>query len=227
MRILLVEDDPFMGKALTLTLSRQNYTVESAIDGETGWELIQAKPYDLIILDVMLPKFDGISLCQHLRSCGHSTPVLLLTACSSGTDKVMGLDAGADDYVVKPFDVDELLARVRVLLRRNNSPLVMQLTWEELCLDPIRCTVTYQEQPVHLTPKEYKLLDVFLRNPSRVFSREEILDYLWPSTELPGIATVTTHITGLRHKLKAVGCPGDVIETVYGLGYRLKAADAK
>lgn len=225
MRILLVEDDPFMGKALTLTLTRQNYIVEVATDGEMGWDLLQAYTYDLVILDVMLPKLDGVSLCQRLRSRGNSTPVLLLTACSSGSDKVVGLDAGADDYVVKPFDVEELLARVRVLLRRSVAPIVMQLQWEYLCLDPARCTVTYRDQPLHLTPKEYKLLEIFLRHPSRVFSREEILNYLWTSDELPGSATVTTHITGLRQKLKAVGCPTDVIETVYGLGYRLKSLD--
>ncbi|MBD1910792.1 MULTISPECIES: response regulator transcription factor [unclassified Leptolyngbya] len=223
MRILLVEDDSYMRQALNLTLTRQNYTVEVAQDGEMAWDLIQANTYDLVVLDVMLPKIDGISLCQKLRAAQNYIPILLLTGLNSGSDKVMGLDAGADDYVVKPFDVGELLARVRVLLRRSPTPMVMRLQWEHLQLEPASCVVTYQEQPLHLTPKEYKLLEVFLRNPSRVFSREDLLSYLWTSDESPGEATVTTHITGLRHKLKAVGCPADVIETVYGLGYRLKA----
>lgn len=223
MRILLVEDDPYMRQALNLTLTRQNYTVEVAQDGETAWELIEANTYDLVVLDVLLPKLDGITLCQKLRTIQNYTPILLLTGLNSGSDKVMGLDAGADDYVVKPFDVEELLARVRVLLRRSATPIVMRLQWEHLQLEPASCVVTYKDKPLHLTPKEYKLLEVFLRNPSRVFSREDLLSYLWTSDESPGEATVTTHITGLRHKLKAAGCPADVIETVYGLGYRLKA----
>lgn len=226
MRILLVEDDPYMRQALNLTLTRQNYTVELAQDGEMAWELIESNTYDLVVLDVLLPKIDGISLCQKLRAIQNYTPILLLTGLSSGSDKVMGLDAGADDYVVKPFDVEELLARVRVLLRRSATPIVMRLQWEHLQLEPTSCMVTYQERPLHLTPKEYKLLEVFLRNPSRVFSREDLLSYLWTSDESPGEATVTTHITGLRHKLKAAGCPADVIETVYGLGYRLKALNS-
>jgi len=222
MRILLVEDDTYMRQALALTLTRQNYTVEVASDGELGWDLIETNSYDLIILDIMLPKLDGISLCQKMRAIQNSTPVLLLTGRSAGSDKVMGLDAGADDYVVKPFDVEELLARVRVLLRRSPTPIVMSLQWEALQLDPTSCTVTYDHHPLHLTPKEYKLLELFLRNPTRVFSREDILGYLWLPEESPNEATVTAHITGLRHKLKASGCPADAIETVYGLGYRLK-----
>ena len=146
----------------------------------------------------------------------------MLTAKDSSTDKVMGLDAGADDYVVKPFDLRELMARIRALLRRGNAILPPVLSWENLRLDPSNCEVTYKEKLLHLTPKEYRILELFLRNSHRVFSRSEIIEHLWSFDELPGEETVKVHIRSLRQKLKLAGAPADVIETVYGLGYRLK-----
>jgi DNA-binding response OmpR family regulator len=222
MRILIVEDDERITDAVAEDLTDQHHVVEIAHDGQTGWELIEAFSFDLILLDLMLPKLDGISLCRRLRSQGHSTPVLMLTARDTISDKVLGLDAGADDYLVKPFDLEELSARIRALLRRGSSTLPPVLEWGDLRLDPSTCEVFYQRQPLPLSPKEYSLLEFFLRNGRRVFSRAQILEHLWPFERLPEEATVKAHVRSLRRKLESAGAPADVIETVYGLGYRLK-----
>lgn len=227
MRILVVEDDNFIAKALTEVLSSQNYAVEVAGDGRAGWELIQAFGYDLIVLDVMLPKLDGISVCKLLRESGYQTPVLLLTGRNTGHDKAIGLDAGADDYLVKPFDLEELFARVRALLRRGTSTSPPVLEWENIRLNPSSYEVFYSTQPVNLTPKEYALLELFLRNSGRVFSSSAILDRIWAFDKTPGEEAVRTQIKGLRQKLKAVGAPADFIDTVYGIGYRLKPIEVK
>ena len=222
MRILLVEDDLRIANALAEALTDQHYVVDIAIDGQAGWDFVEAFPYDLIVLDVMLPKLDGVSLCQQLRRNSYSMPILILTARDTSTDKVIGLDAGADDYVVKPFDLQELMARLRALLRRGISTLPPVLEWSSLRLDPSTCEVTYKGQPLHLTPKEYRILELFLRNSHQTFSRSAILEHLWSFEEPPGEETVKVHIRGLRQKLKLAGAAADLIETVYGLGYRLK-----
>ncbi|MBF2022081.1 MAG: response regulator [Hydrococcus sp. C42_A2020_068] len=222
MKILVVENDELTAKSLDRILSSQNYTVETVSDGETAWELIDVFPYDLIIVDATLPKLDGISLCKQIRSSGQTLPILLLTRADSGQSGVVGLDAGADDYLLKPIDSQELLARVRALLRRGSSASLPVLKWGDLQLEPSTYEVTYGEQPLSLTPKEYAILELFLRNPRRVFSCGAILDHLWEFEKLPGENAVRTHIKELRHKLKAIGAPADIIETVYGIGYRLK-----
>lgn len=222
MRILIVEDDEFTAKALSSILSDQNYAVETAADGETGWELVESFSYDLILLDVMLPKLDGISLCQRLRSHGVQVPILLLTGRDTGHDKAIGLDAGADDYVVKPFNAEELVARIRALLRRGGAATSPVLEWGNLRLDPSTCEVSYGARLLPLTPKEYALLELFLRNHHRVYSCSMILEHLWSFEDTPGEEAVRTHIKGLRQKLKAAGAPTDLVETVYGIGYRLK-----
>ncbi|MGD1914459.1 MAG: response regulator [Rivularia sp. (in: cyanobacteria)] len=224
MRILVVEDDSCIAKALEKILSNQHYVVDIADNGLLGWELVEAFNYDLILLDVILPELDGIKFCHKLREHNYEMPVLLLTAQNSSTDKVVGLDAGADDYVVKPFEVTELLARIRVLLRRKNTRIEAVLEWENLRLSPSSTEVTYNDSIINLTPKEYRLLELFLRNSNFVFSRSEILDHLWSTEEAPKEDTVTAHIKGLRQKLTRAGAPSDLIETVYGLGYRLKEA---
>jgi len=221
-KILLVEDDERILGPLAEVLTHQHYAVDTAADGEAGWDMVEVYTYDLLVLDVMLPKLDGISLCQHVRTHGYRMPILLLTAKDASTDKVIGLDAGADDYVVKPFNLQELLARIRALLRRGSESLPPILEWGGLHLNPNTCLVTYGEHPLTLTPKEYALLELFLRNTRRVFSRGEILEHLWPSEEAPFEDAVKTHIKGIRQKLKAVGAPANLIETVYGIGYRLK-----
>jgi diguanylate cyclase (GGDEF)-like protein len=225
MKILVVEDDEFVAKVLAITLGQQNYAVEVAADGEIAWDLIKSFEYDLILLDVILPKLDGISLCRQLRSQGYHMPILLLTGHATGHEKAAGLDAGADDYVVKPFDREELIARIRALLRRGNVGDQPILEWGALQLNPTSHEVTYDTHLLSLTPKEYALLELFLRNSRRVFSTDAILDHLWAYEESPKEEAVRTHIKGLRQKLKAAGA-ADVIETVYGIGYRLRPLEA-
>ncbi|WP_019498572.1 response regulator [Pseudanabaena sp. PCC 6802] len=222
MKILVVEDDEFTASMLKTILSRQNYAVEVAVDGQSGRELVEAFDYDLVLMDYVLPKLDGINLCRQLRSLGYRMPIVLLTSRDSGHDKAMGLDAGADDYIVKPFDPEELVARIRALLRRGGAAVMPVLVWGELKLDPSTCTASYGDRPLQLTPKEYSLLEVFLRNHHRVFSCSALLDHIWSYKKPPSEEAVRTQIKGLRHKLKAVGADRELIETVYGIGYRLK-----
>jgi len=224
MKILLVEDDSITTNLLTRALNTHNYNVNTAADGETALQLAQAYDYDLIVLDVLIPKLDGISLCRELRSSGCQMPILLLTALDSRSNLVEGLEAGADDYMVKPFNIEELIARIRALLRRGKAALSStSLTWEKLQVNPDTTEVIYAEKVLHLTPKEYNLLELFLRNPRRIFSRSAMLDRVWSAGEFPQEEAVTAHIKGLRHKLKAAGMSVDLVETVYGLGYRLKS----
>ncbi|MDJ0659654.1 MAG: response regulator transcription factor [Crocosphaera sp.] len=222
MRILVVEDDENIVIPIEEDLDEQNYIVEVATDGQAAKELLDVFDYDVIVLDVMLPKLDGIALCQQLRANGCQTPILMLTARDTIQDRVKGLDAGADDYLVKPFDLQELSARIRALLRRGETALPPVLNWGALRVDPNTCEVTYQQQVLSLSPKEYRLLEFFLRHPRRMFSRAQLLDRLWSMDQIPEEATVKAHISSLRQKLKTAGLESDVIETVYGLGYRLK-----
>ncbi|MGB7443603.1 MAG: response regulator [Coleofasciculaceae cyanobacterium] len=226
MKILLVEDDEYLAQGLMEALTDQHYTVDLATNGQLGWELAGAFPYDLIVMDVMLPRMDGMSICRHLRDKNDSTPILLLTAQDTYTSKVQGLDAGADDYLVKPFNLSELFARIRALLRRGSTNTSPILEWDQLCLDPSSCQVTYAEQLLHLTPKEYALLELFLRNSNRIFSKSALLDHLWSSEKSPLEGTVTAHIKSLRKKLRQAGAEADLIETVYKLGYRLKPRES-
>ncbi|MFQ4141600.1 response regulator [Chlorogloeopsis sp. ULAP02] len=222
MKILIVEDDEFVAHALAAVLTSYNYAVEIALDGQAAWDLIQTFDYDVILLDLILPRIDGITLCRQIRSHGLRMPILLLTGCDSSHEKAIGLDAGADDYLVKPFNQEELVARIRALLRRGNLISQPILGWGDLQFDPTSCEVTYADKLLSLTPKEYALLELFLRNSRRVFSCGMILEHLWTYEDTPGEEAVRTHIKGLRQKLKAVGASGDLIETVYGIGYRLK-----
>lgn len=222
MKILLVEDDAYLAEALSEAIADQLYVVEIASDGEAAWEQIQAIEYDLILLDFMLPKLNGIQLCHRLRSHSYSVPILMITARDTSTDKVLGLDAGADDYMVKPIDLQELLARIRALLRRGNTSSPPILEWGELHLDPALYEVSYQEQLLRLTPKEYSLLELLLRNGRRILSRSMIIEHLWSLDNSPEEDTVKAHIKSLRQKFRAVGAPDNLIETVHGLGYRLK-----
>ncbi|MDX2272210.1 MAG: response regulator [Cyanobacteriota bacterium] len=224
MKILLVEDDEPLAELLIDSLKQQRHILELARDGLLGLDLAQSMEPDLIIIDVNLPKLDGISLCKKLRSQGSHTPILLLTAHASDSDKIVGLDAGADDYLVKPVSLGELAARVRALSRRGQVPPSLVLSWGELRLDPTTCQVSYGGKPITLRPKEYSLLELLLRNGRRVFSRGAILDQLWTLEDSPNEDTIKAHIKGLRQNLKAGGAPPDLIESVYGLGYRLNPA---
>ncbi len=227
MKILVVEDDELISRTLTAVLTEQTYAVEIALDGQAAWDLVQAFDYDLIMLDITLPLLDGISLCRRMRSQGMKTPILLITGLDSSHDKAIGLDAGADDYLVKPFDTEELFARIRALLRRGSLAAQPVLEWDGLQLDPSSCKVTYDQNQIALTPKEYALLELFMRHTRRVFSCGMILEHLWTYEDTPGEEAVRTHIKGLRQKLKAATGKNDLIETVYGIGYRLKSQEGK
>jgi diguanylate cyclase (GGDEF)-like protein len=221
MRILLIEDDEVLLEVLLQSLTSQHYIVDAVQDGQSGWEYAQSANYDLILTDVGLPILDGIKLCQRLRAEGSSIPILLITAKDASSDRIRGLDAGADDYLIKPLDLAELHARLRVLLRRGEVSPTTVLQVGNLRLDPRSCEVSYKEKPLALTPKEYTLLEIFLRNPSRVFSRGQLVEHLWTFDDPPLEESVKAHIKGLRQKLKKAGAV-DWIENVYGLGYRLK-----
>ena len=222
MRILLVDDDRTLVELLVKTLSQQNYAVDVATDGEQGWIYGSTYPYDLIILDWFLPELDGIELCQRFRAHNYDTPIILLTSRSGSQNKIKGLDAGADDYLCKPFDVEELAARIRALLRRLNCDFLSVLRWGGLELNPCSSQATYQGQSLTLTAKEYRMLELFLRHSHEVLSVEDIIDNLWSSTEYPAVATVRSHLRRLRQKLKQTGFPDDLITTVRGQGYCLK-----
>ncbi|MBW4520548.1 MAG: response regulator [Scytolyngbya sp. HA4215-MV1] len=226
MKILLVEDDDVLIKVLTRSLTSHNYVVDTVKDGEMGWTYGSTFEYDLLVLDIVLPKLDGISLCKRFREQGYTMPILLLTAQDTRTVKVQGLDAGADDYVVKPFDQVELIARIRALMRRGSSNPFPLLSWGDLLLNPSTCEVNYNGQPLSLTTKEYELLELFLRDRQYVFSTDELIDRLWSSEEFPSEATVRSHIRRVRKKLADVGAPPDFIATLHGRGYYLKTMDA-
>ncbi|MBE9046933.1 response regulator [Pleurocapsales cyanobacterium LEGE 10410] len=223
MRILLIDDDEQLMEVLASKLIEQRYAVDIANTGEMGWEFILLFSYDLVVLDWMLPDIDGVELCQQIRAEDYKMPIMLLTARDRYTDKVMGLDAGADDYVVKPFNFDVLTAKIRALLRREINVGSPVLKWHDLSLDPKIHEVKYQNKTLPLTPKEYGLIELFMRHPQQVFSPGAIIDNLWAGEDPPGEEAVRTHIKGLRQKLKTAGLDKDTIKTVYGVGYCLKA----
>jgi len=224
MKLLLIEDDKRIAKPIRAELQYQNYVVEHADDGQAGLDLAKRTEYDLILLDLLLPTLDGISVCNSLRMGGYNKPILMMTALSGTHDKVLGLDAGADDYIVKPFELEELSARVRALLRRGVAQPSPLLTWNELSVDPARCTASFRSKPVPLTPTEYRMLTFFMRHPNETFSKEALLQRLWLPEENLGDDLVKSHMKGLRRKLKDSGLTQDPIETVYGFGYRLKSS---
>lgn len=220
MRILIVDDDEILVDVLKRSLLEQRYVVDTAVDGQLGWEYVQTGEYELVLLDVNLPGLDGVSFCEKMRAEGYATPILLMTAKNASQDRILGLDAGADDYLTKPLDLGELNARIRALSRRGEVATSAILDVNGLVLDPSSCEVSYQQQPIKLTAKEYNLLEIFLRNPTRVFSRGQILDKIWTFDDPPLEESVKAHIKGLRKKLKQAGIV-NWIENVYGIGYRL------
>ena len=223
MKILLVEDDNRIAQPLAEDLRQQRHVVDIASDGIKGWEYSQSIDYELILLDIMLPQLDGITLCKRLRASKSNTLIFMLTARDTTIDKIIGLDAGADDYLVKPFELEELAARIRALSRRIPETRQPILCHGDLRLNPSNCNVTYKENFLSLTSKEYMLLECFLRNSNQVLTRSALLNKLWEFDEFSSEATIKTHITNLRRKLKAAGSSEDFIETLYGIGYRLCA----
>ncbi|MFH7243839.1 MAG: response regulator transcription factor [Spirulina sp.] len=222
MKILIVEDDPTVAESLNHLLSRYRYSVDIASDAEAGLEMVSAYDYDLLVLDRGLPGMDGVSLCQQLRAEHQHMPILLLTGQGrDGHYQAEALNAGADDYVIKPFDAEALMARLQALLRRSSGNPQPILAWGALSLDPSRRQVTYHDQPLSLTPKEYSILELLLRHPQTIFSARAILDHAWDSIDAPGEEVVRYHIKELRHKLSEANAPKDLIETVHRVGYRL------
>lgn len=223
MKILLIEDDQRLAKPLAEDLRYQHHVVDLAKDGIEGWNYARSSDYDLVLLDLMLPLLDGVSLCKRLRANGCRSQILMLTAKDTTTDKVAGLDAGADDYLIKPFELEELSARIRALSRRGMELQPSILQCGEFQLNFSSHIVTYRDTVLNLTPKEYLLLECFLKSPTQVFTRQMLLDRFWELDRASGEETIKTHITNLRRKLKQAEVPQDFLETVYGVGYRFSA----
>ena len=180
MKLLVIEDEVMLNKSIVKLLKTQQYSVDAAYDGEEALDYIRATNYDVIISDIMMPRLDGLGVLKYLRNHQIKTPVLMLTAKDALEDKVTGLDAGADDYLVKPFEFDELLARIRVMLRRNNREILMStVQFGDYCLDFIKKTVTKNSSLVDLTSKEYALLECLVRHPNVILSREQIREHIW------------------------------------------------
>jgi two-component system, OmpR family, manganese sensing response regulator len=220
MVILLVEDDKAQLEPLHAALSQAGHIVDAIEDGETAQWLLSQKDYDLLILDWMLPKVSGVSLCREYRNTGKTAPVLMLTAKDTTTDKVTGLDAGADDYLVKPVDVIELLARVRALGRRSPQWTGDTLTQADLKLHLTSLTLERGQETIQLSVREFQLMEYLMRHPRQVLSHEQIEQALWEWGTEPESNAVTTLVRRLRQRLQLVGAK-EWLETVYGMGYRL------
>ena len=221
MRILLVEDNQRLSDSLRRTLEEDGYAVDAAYDGLDGEEMGLMTGYDVIILDVMLPGKDGMEVCRELRNRRVATPILMLTARDALDDRVRGLDSGADDYLVKPFEVEELRARIRALLRRESSSKSGLLQVADLVLDPAAHTVQRGDRPIELTAKEFSLLEYLMRNPNRLITRRMAEEHLWNYDHVVASNVVDVYIRRLRRKIDD---DRDVklLETLRGSGYRLR-----
>ena len=224
MRLLLVEDDPNLGRFVQKGLQEERYAVDVAMDGEEGLFLATVTQYDLIILDIMLPKLDGLGVCRKLRDERKTTPILMLTARESLEDKVAGLDTGADDYLTKPFAFTELLARVRALLRRGSVMPAGRFKALDLELDPVSHRVWRAGQEITLTNKEFALLEFLLRNANQVLTRTGIIEHVWDVHYDSMTNIVDVHIRALRAKIDRNFSP-PLIHTVRGVGYVLKTEE--
>jgi two-component system OmpR family response regulator len=221
MRILVVEDDENLSRQMKQALEEADYVVDVAFDGEEGHFLGDTEPYDTIILDIGLPQMDGLSVLEAWRRDGKTTPVLLLTARDRWSDKVQGIDAGADDYVAKPFHIEEVLARVRALVRRAAGHATNEIECGSVRLDSRAGRVTVAGNPVKLTSHEYRVLEYLMHHRDRVVSRTELIEHLYDQDFDRDSNTIEVFVGRLRRKLGV-----DVIETVRGMGYRVAAADA-
>jgi len=223
MRLLVVEDDPDLNRQICTALADAGYAVDKAFDGEEGHFLGENEPYDAIVLDLGLPKMDGISVLESWRRSGKDTPVLILTARDRWSEKVQGFDAGADDYVAKPFHMEEVLARIRALLRRAAGHATSELVSGPVRLDTRTSRVTVSGNPIRLTSHEYRLLAYLMHHNGRVVSRTELVEHLYDQDFDRDSNTIEVFVGRLRKKLGI-----DVIETIRGLGYRLNPpADAR
>jgi two-component system, OmpR family, copper resistance phosphate regulon response regulator CusR len=221
MKVLVIEDEPKLNKGIVTGLQQRGYVVDAAFDGEEGERMAQLHAYDCLLLDVMLPKRDGFEVCRRLRESGVQTPILFLTARDGVDAKVFGLNLGADDYLVKPFSFDELVARIRSLLRRSPEIVGEVLTWNELRLDTRAQRVTVHNETVDLTVREYGVLEYLLRHRGAVVTRDEILSHVWDQFFDSLSNVVDVHVKNVRKKLPKFYAKR--IETVWGKGYRLAA----
>lgn len=223
MRILIIEDEEKLAKSLKKGLEKSGYAADYLLDGESGQRRIEINhaDYDLVVLDLMMPKKDGFEVCKSVRALGITLPILVLTARDTTEDKVLALDSGGDDYLVKPFSFEELLARIRALLRRPQTALGTELKSGDIILKPAEREVYRSQEKINLTLKEFELLHYLMRRPNEVVNREEIYTHLWDFADNALSNTIDVHVKNLRRKL------GDedhekIIETVRGVGYRLK-----
>ena len=225
MRILVVEDEPAIAAAVVRILGSADHAVDAVETGPDALAWADAYPYDLIVLDIALPGLDGLTVCSRLRATGSQAPILMLTARDAVDDRVAGLDAGADDYLSKPFAAAELLARVRALRRRGASERDPILRSGDLEIDPASRVVRLRGRPVHLTSKEFALLEVLARHPGRVFTQDRLIDAVWGADFGAELNVVEVYIRSLRRKLDG-GRRDGVIETVRGAGYRMRPRPA-
>jgi DNA-binding response OmpR family regulator len=226
MRLLIVEDNRRLNTSLKMSLMDDGYAADSAYDGQEAEELAEMTPYDAIILDIMLPIKDGIEVCTNLRKKHVNTPIIMLTARDAIDDRIKGLDSGADDYLVKPFALNELRARLRALLRRESTDKTGVLNIDDLTLDPAAHRVERAGKPIDLTAKEYALLEYFMRNPDRLITREMAESHIW-SYDFEGTSNVVdVYVRRLRRKVDD-SFKVKLLETVRGAGYRLCRPDGK
>lgn len=222
MRLLVIEDERKIARVITESLKREKYAVDAAYDGEEGFNLADSQPYDLLIVDRMLPGLEGMEIVKKLRENGRSMPILFLTALSTTEDKTLGLDVGADDYLTKPFAIDELLARVRALLRRPpiQQPDILKI--DDLKIDKQQQTVIRAGKIINLTSKEYALLEYLMQHPNQILSKETLIDHVWDfdADILPN--NVEAYIKNLRQKIDKP-FKKQLIKTVRGFGYRIES----
>lgn len=221
MKILVVEDERDLNRIITKHLKKNNYSVDSCFDGQEGLDFISYNEYDLIITDIMMPNVDGYEFIEKLRNNKNNTPVIMLTAKDTLEDKIEGLDSGADDYIVKPFEFDELLARIRVLMRRNYGLATNVIQIEDIILDISKKQVTKSKELINLTGKEYEVLEYLMKNKGSILSRDQILNHVWDYNYEGASNIVDVIIKNIRKKLSN-GEASTIIHTKRGLGYFVK-----
>jgi DNA-binding response OmpR family regulator len=222
MRVLVVEDDPEISRFLVQGLTEERYLVDLVEDGAAAIDMVAAEEYDAIVLDLMLPGVDGFEVCRRLRARGADTPIIMVTARDGLSDRVAGLDGGADDYLVKPFAFEELLARLRALGRRGRTrQLTHVLRYGPVTLDPVAHTAAVDERPLTLTATEYRLLEFLLRRAEAIVTRDQIAQHVWGGEYDPTSNNADVYVGYVRRKLQAL-TPEPLIHTVRGLGYMLK-----
>jgi two-component system copper resistance phosphate regulon response regulator CusR len=220
MRVLIVEDERRLSNIIKKGFIEDGFAVDQAFDGEEGQYLAESEQYDLIVLDIMLPKLDGLQVCKELRKKSIKTPVLMLTAKSTTEDKVAGLDSGADDYITKPFSFVEFRSRVHALIRRSHQESSPVLTVDDLLVDPLKHVVSRGGKTINLTPKEFAVLELFLRHKGEVVSRTMIIEHVW-DYNFDGMSNVVDVFVGTLRKKVDTGAKVKLIQTVHGVGYKV------